>query len=867
MQHILFNENSSNKITILIKTTAFNKASLLSNYVDPLIKLGVSEADIIAFDLEYDNPKKCSAKAINTYLGTLLPVLESLGTKILYVCDAEYFKKLTKETKTEAHYGYVLPCKIKGFEDFDVVFGTNYQALFYNPDLQEKLDLSLEALAQKHCGLYTTIGSNIIESGYFPESLAEIEDALNALHKHPELVLDAETFSLRFWEAGIGTVAFAWNEHNGIAFCCDYRENTYLSGESWYGYQKPNYEVYKLLKNFLETYQGKLIYHNQNFDAKILIYVLWMKNMLDQEGMLKGLKVLTKNSDDTKLIAYLAINSCSGNNLKLKYLAHEFAGNYAQSDINDIRRIPKVELLKYNLIDCLATHYVRNKYKPIMIKDNQESVYNTIMIPSVKVILQAELTGMPINKKAVENAQTTLKLDILSYNKELFNIPLIKDFITQLRKEECLLKNLLLKVKVKPLSDFDNVTFNPGSPKQLQKLLYDYMGYEATDFTAKKQPSTKTKSIKKLIFLAKTPEHKRIFELLICLSEATIILNTFIEAFIRESVKKEDGHWYLHGSFNLGGTVSGRLSSSGPNLQNIPSSGTRYAKLIKACFEAPEGWLWVGADFSSLEDKISALTTKDPNKIKVYTDGYDGHSLRAYSYFKDMMLDIVDTVDSINSIADKYPDIRQDSKAPTFLLTYGGTYHGLIANVGMALDQAKLVESKYHILYAVSDQWVADNIARASLDGYVTCAFGLRVRTPVLKQTILNKRSTPYEAQSESRTAGNALGQSYGMLNNRAGIEFQERTLTSKYLYSIKPCAHIHDAQYFLIRDEVEVVEWFNINLVECMQWQKLPAIQHDEVKLGGNVEIFYPTWAVSHKLPNNASRREILNICNGNVI
>lgn len=77
------------------------------------------------------------------------------------------------------------------------------------------------------------------------------------------------------------------------------------------------------------------------------------------------------------------------------------------------------------------------------------------------------------------------------------------------------------------------------------------------------------------------------------------------------------------------------------NLQNIPSTGSIYAKLIKSCFKAPKGWIFSGADFASLEDRISALTTKDPNKLKVYTDGYCGHCLRAYAYFSEQMPDIV----------------------------------------------------------------------------------------------------------------------------------------------------------------------------------------------------------------------------------
>ena len=74
--------------------------------------------------------------------------------------------------------------------------------------------------------------------------------------------------------------------------------------------------------------------------------------------------------------------------------------------------------------------------------------------------------------------------------------------------------------------------------------------------------------------------------------------------------------------------------------------------------------------------------------------------------------------------------------------------------------------------------------------------------------------------------------------------------------------AHIHDSQYFMIRNTVEVMEWFNINLIECMEWQELPEIQHDVVKLGGNVEVFYPNWASKYELPNNATRSQILEIC-----
>lgn len=341
-------------------------------------------------------------------------------------------------------------------------------------------------------------------------------------------------------------------------------------------------------------------------------------------------------------------------------------------------------------------------------------------------------------------------------------------------------------------------------------------------------------------------------------ADASKIQNTFIKAFIEKSVRDALDQFYLTGSFNLGGTVSGRLSSSDPNLQNIPSN-SKHAKLIKKCFQMVKpGWIFAGADFSSLEDRISALTTKDPNKLKVYTDGYDGHCLRAYYYFHDQMPDIENTVECINSIAEKYPHLRQNSKAPTFALTYQGTWKTILHTTGLPEHICKQIEANYHEMYRVSDEWVRQKLIEASQTGYVTVAFGLRLRTPRLAKTVFNPKYMHHAAKKEMRTAGNALGQSYGLLNNRAAIEFQERLWKSKYIMDIRPVAHIHDAQYFIVREDPEVIKWFNDNLVECMEWQELPEIKHPEVKLGGNVELYYPSWAEKYELPNRASEAEI---------
>lgn len=878
MRHIIFQEADSYPVAVLTKTSSFNKMELQRNYVQPLVQLGVSLPDMIGFNLKYDDAGKAPVGFIKKYLTEdLLPALDNLKTQYLYCCDSAYFKVLAGVTKSEPHLGYMLPVKLKGFEHMQVVLGLNYQALIYNPDLKPKLDMSLKCLASNIQGTHQALGAGIIHSAYYPESLQDIAKALESLHQHPELVCDLEAFSLKFNEAGIGTVGFAWDQHNGLAFACDYRPNGLVptpetKKNELYGYQHINPDVRRLLRQFFETYKGTLTFHNATFDIKLLIYSLWMEDLLDTKGLLHGLHLMCRAFHDTKIIAYLATNSTAGNVLGLKALAHEFAGNWAQDDIKDIRRIYLPNLLQYNLIDCLSTWYVKNKYYPIMVADRQEELYFSLMLPSQKLITQIELTGMPMSAEIVQKVKKELELERDGHLKIVMHHPLIAQLNLIVQTKAMNDANAKLKTKQHPLSVFSDPasnhykSFNPNSGKQLQVLLYELMALPVIDKTDKGAPATGAETLDKLINHATDAAAKAVLAALIAYGKIQKILSAFIPAF-EAAVLKADGMVYLHGSFNLGGTVSGRLSSSDPNMQNIPANST-YAKLIKMCFMAAYGWLFVGADFASLEDRINSLLTKDPAKLKVYTDGYDGHALRAYAYFGDDMPGIVDTVESINSIAEKsspYYWMRQESKAPTFALTYQGTYRTLMSNLGWSETKAKKVEDNYQKLYAVSMQWTTDQIAKAAACGYAEAAFGLRIRVPLLKQTYLGMgKSTPREAEAEGRTLGNAIsGQSYGLLNNRAAVAFMEEVWAHpEYRYLIKPVALIHDAIYLVIKDDPAIVEWVNIHLPKHMSWQQLPEIQHDEVKLGAELDLYWPDWANPVTLPNNATQAEIIELC-----
>lgn len=861
MRHHLFEEANSYNTALLFKSTSFNKSEIQSNYVSILNAAGIPSTDLIAFTLKYNDTGKAPMKFVKEYLGSLLPAVTSLGVTTLYVADATYFKALTGQVKAEPHYGYVLPCKIKGFEGLNVVLGLNYQSLIYNPDLQEKLNMSLSTLVAHSDGTYQAPGTGIIHSAQYPESLQDIAEALASLHQYDSLTCDIEAFSLRFNEAGIATISFAWDQHNGLAFACDYKSE---ADPAFGGEKVVNYAVRQMLCNFFTNYKGELIFHNVTYDAKVLIYTLWMKDLLDTEGLLLGLKTMCRSFQDTKIIAYLATNSTAGNVLGLKALAHEFAGNWAVEDIKDVRKIPLKELLQYNLVDALSTWFVKTKYTPVMIQDQQEELYKTLMLPSLKTIIQMELTGMPMDPEKLLNVKEALQIEEAMHLTLIKDSPIIKVLNLLVQTSAMESANAKLKTKQHPLEKFSDVQFNPNSGPQLQRLLYEQMGLPVLDYTDTRQPATGADTINKLINHTTEPAYKELLGALINYGKVSKILSTFIPAF-EAGILKPDGFLYLHGSFNLGGTVSGRLSSSNPNMQNLPA-GSKYGKLIKSCFVAPKGWIFCGADFASLEDRINALLTKDPAKLKVYTDGYDGHALRAYAYFGDQMPDIVDTVASINSIADKsspYAHLRQESKNPTFALTFQGTWMTMVSNLGWTEEKAKRVEANYHKLYAESTRWVKAKIAEAALVGYAEGAFGLRVRTPLLAQTFLGTSSTPKEAEAEGRTLGNAIsGQSYGLLNSRAMNVFMEKVRHSKYAADILPMAQIHDAGYYLIRDDAEVMAYANQGITEAMAWQDLPEIQHDQVKLFANLDIFWPDWAHPITLPDTATSEEIIQIC-----
>lgn len=504
MRHITFGDSrSSYNVALLVKDSALISEQVKNHYIKQYSVIdGSKPEEVIAFSLEWGS-KAPSSSAMGDYIDRLTKVLLKLKVTTLVITNAAYFKRWTGATALQSK-NHVVPSLCGNFSCIPI---PDYNQSFYDDRIPPVITEGINTLHQHLTGTWIAPGTHMVKHAGFPKTLEDIKSALLALHQHPTLAVDIEAYSLRFDKAGIGTIAFAWNEREGIAFPVDAIEYDDQSGKEK-NWQSHNESVRWLLKEFFDTYKGTLLWSNgYGYDIKILIYELYMKHMLDIEGIYEGLDVFYFNRTyhDSQVITYLATNTTAGNAVGLKDNTAEHSGNYAE-DVTNIKLLNMHNLLLYNVKDAMNTVYLVRKNFPIMVQDNQLYVYEEVMLPSMPVITQTELIGMPMDMDTINQQQASMekvRQDALS---SLFGIPemvefrdllvqkaLDKDFETRKNKA----KNPD-KIKPKTKDRFDDLKFNPNSHKQVGQLLHDYFGLPILDRTKSKQPSTSADSLEKL---------------------------------------------------------------------------------------------------------------------------------------------------------------------------------------------------------------------------------------------------------------------------------------------------------------------------------------------------------------------------------
>lgn len=259
--------------------------------------------------------------------------------------------------------------------------------------------------------------------------------------------------------------------------------------------------------------------------------------------------------------------------------------------------------------------------------------------------------------------------------------------------------------------------FTIDSPKQLGEVLFDKLGLPT-------QKKTKTGySTDASVLAALAPLHP-IADKIVAYRELTKLTSTYIDALPR--LLAEDGR--LHTTFNQTVAATGRLSSSSPNLQNIPVR-TELGRRIRAAFvPAREGDLIVGADYSQIELRIVAHLSEDVGLIEAFTSGADFHAATAARIF---------------GVAPEAVDheMRRKAKAVNFGIVYGISAHGLGDSLGIGYAEAQATIDRYFAAYPRVRAYLDETIAEAHKTGYAETMYGRRRPIPELQSSNYNLRS------------------------------------------------------------------------------------------------------------------------------
>jgi DNA polymerase-1 len=252
--------------------------------------------------------------------------------------------------------------------------------------------------------------------------------------------------------------------------------------------------------------------------------------------------------------------------------------------------------------------------------------------------------------------------------------------------------------------DLAGVTFNIGSPKQLGEILFDKLQLPKPGKRGKtKVPSTASDVLESLAsahpIVSKVLEHRQL----------TKLKGTYVDA-LPALVDRTTGR--LHTTFNQAGAATGRLSSSNPNLQNIPIR-TELGREVRAAFVSRPGWNLLAADYSQIELRVLAHLASDPGLIDAFTRRADVHTTTAAKVFG---------VDE--SEVDDFQ--RRFAKVVNYGLAYGMEAYGLGQRLDIPTDQAKEILDSYFESFPKVKAFMDDTVREAKQRGYTTTLFGRR---------------------------------------------------------------------------------------------------------------------------------------------
>ncbi|MGK2925733.1 MAG: DNA polymerase I, partial [Lysobacterales bacterium] len=320
--------------------------------------------------------------------------------------------------------------------------------------------------------------------------------------------------------------------------------------------------------------------------------------------------------------------------------------------------------------------------------------------------------------------------------------------------------------------------FNLGSPKQLQEILFESLGLPVIRKTPKGQPSTAEDVLQELAVDYELPslilEHRSLSKL----------KSTYTDR-LPEQINPRTGR--VHTSYHQAVAATGRLSSTDPNLQNIPIR-TALGRRIRQAFVAPEGWLIMACDYSQIELRIMAHLSGDPGLLEAFRDNVDVHQATASEVFG-VPREAVDA------------DQRRAAKAINFGLLYGMSAFGLARQLNIGRAEAQAYMDTYFMRYPGVQDFMEETRGKAREQGYVETLYGRRLYLPDIKASNMQRR------QGAERAAINAP-----MQGTAADIIKRAMITVDAWLQRERPAAHlvmqVHDELVFEVReDELDALQ------------------------------------------------------------
>lgn len=572
--------------------------------------------------------------------------------------------------------------------------------------------------------------------------------------------LDTETTSLNYMEAELVGMSFASVPGEACYIPLAHQD---LSGPN----QLPREQVLEALKPLLEDTTKKKVGQNLKYDLHVLgNYGIQLKGILN----------------DTMLASYV-LNSVSSRHdmdtLSLQYLGHKtisyesLAGKGAKQKTFD--QIPIAEAAPYAAEDADITLRLHQAIWPKVCDiAGLKSVLTELELPLLPILGGMERRGVLVNAERLSKQSHEIAKELSEIEKDAFDIA--------------------------------GAPFNLNSPKQLQTILFEQLGLPIKKKTPKGAPSTAEDVLQELALDYPLPE-------LILRHRGLAKLKSTYTDKLPRMINAETGR--IHTSYHQAVTATGRLSSTEPNLQNIPIRN-EAGRRVRQAFVAPEGYKVVAIDYSQIELRIMAHLSRSEGLLEAFARGRDIHRATASEVFGV-------SLDAVTS------EQRRSAKAVNFGLIYGMSAFGLAKQLNVGQKEAQRYMDIYFERFPGVQDYMDRTREQAASQGYVETIYGRRLYLPEI-----NARNVPRRKAAERAAINAPMQGSAADIIKRAMLKVEDWLATTPNEGEVYMTMQVHDELVFEIREDcldTHVAEL--VRVMESAAELDVPLIA--EAGVGGN--------------------------------